>query len=69
MLPHQPTLGRVRQGVERGLHGLTATRQRIGFWNSDAHRRAERDLAVLFGAINGYALALWRVRGAASSRR
>lgn len=44
--------------------GVTCEGVRVGFWNSVAIVVPSTVLPVLLGALNGYALSLWRPRGA-----
>ncbi|MEM7026302.1 MAG: carbohydrate ABC transporter permease [Pseudomonadota bacterium] len=44
--------------------GLDCNGIRVGFWNSVKILVPSVILSVLLGALNGYALALWRIRGA-----
>jgi glucose/mannose transport system permease protein len=44
--------------------GLECEGIRVGFWNSVRILIPSVILSILFGALNGYALCFWRVRGA-----
>ncbi|MBS1180183.1 MAG: sugar transporter permease [Proteobacteria bacterium] len=44
--------------------GLDCTGLRVGFWNSVKIVVPSMTLSILLGAINGYALSFWKVKGA-----
>ena len=44
--------------------GLDCTGLRVGFWNSIEILVPSVALSILLGAVNGYALSFWKVRGA-----
>ncbi|HJV61864.1 MAG TPA: carbohydrate ABC transporter permease [Albitalea sp.] len=46
--------------------GVDCNGVRVGFWNSVAIAVPSTVLPILIGAVNGYALAFWRPRGAAT---
>lgn len=64
LLPAAPQLGAFAKAWSSACTGLTCEGVSVGFWNSLRIVIPSALLAVFFGAMNGYALALWRVRGA-----
>ena len=63
-LPLEPTLAPWRQAWSTVCTGAACEGVRAGFWNSVAITVPSTVLPILLGAVNGYALALWRPRGA-----
>jgi glucose/mannose transport system permease protein len=62
--PAAPTLAPWRMAWSEACTGIACEGIRAGFLNSLAIALPSTLLAVALGALNGYALALWRVRGA-----
>ncbi|TGN62369.1 carbohydrate ABC transporter permease [Paracoccus liaowanqingii] len=63
-LPVQPTLEAWATAWSSACTGLDCTGLRIGFWNSVQILIPSVILSILLGALNGYALSFWKVRGA-----
>ncbi|QJE03509.1 carbohydrate ABC transporter permease [Massilia forsythiae] len=63
-LPHALTLAPWRQAWSGVCTGAACEGVRTGFWNSVAIAVPSTVLAILLGAVNGYALSFWRPRGA-----
>lgn len=63
-LPLNATLDPWRSAWSEACTGVTCEGVRVGFWNSVAIVVPSTILPILIGALNGYALALWRPRGA-----
>ena len=63
-LPLQPTFAPWRQAWSDVCTGASCGGLRAGFWNSVAITVPSTVLPILVGAVNGYALSFWRVRGA-----
>jgi glucose/mannose transport system permease protein len=63
-LPVSPTLEAWGKAWSSACTGLTCGGVRVGFWNSVRIVVPSVFLSVMAGALNGYALAQWRVRGA-----
>ena len=63
-LPLAPTLDAWRTAWSGACTGLSCEGVHVGFWNSVAIVVPGTLLPILIGAINGYALSLWRPRGA-----
>lgn len=63
-LPRAPGLGAWDEAWSRACIGLTCAGISPGFWNSTIILVPSVVLSVLAGALNGYALSLWRVKGA-----
>jgi glucose/mannose transport system permease protein len=63
-LPLQVTFEPWRQAWSDVCTGASCNGVRAGFWNSVAITVPSTILPILLGAINGYALSFWRVRGA-----
>jgi len=63
-IPFQFTLEPWREAWSGACTGLSCEGIRGGFWNSVAIVVPSTILPILLGAINGYALSFWRVRGA-----
>lgn len=62
--PAAPTLDAWRTAWSEACAGVACGGVRTGFWNSVAIVVPGTVLPVLLGALNGYALSLWRPRGA-----
>ena len=63
-LPIEPTIAPWRAAWQEACTGLACEGVRVGFWNSVAIVVPSTLLPIAVGAINGYALSLWRPRGA-----
>jgi glucose/mannose transport system permease protein len=63
-LPHVFTLEPWRQAWGSACTGSACEGIRTGFWNSVAITVPSTVLAILLGAVNGYALSFWKPRGA-----
>jgi glucose/mannose transport system permease protein len=64
-LPHAFTLGPWREAWSGACaQGACDGGVRAGFWNSVAITVPSTCIAILLGAVNGYALSFWRPRGA-----
>lgn len=63
-LPAAPTVEPWITAWSSACTGLACDGIRVGFWNSVAILLPSLVVSILLGAINGYALAFWRVRGA-----
>jgi glucose/mannose transport system permease protein len=63
-LPIEPTIAPWRAAWQEVCTGLACEGVRVGFWNSVAIVVPSTLLPIAVGAINGYALSLWRPRGA-----
>lgn len=63
-LPHAPSLNAWWDAWFTACVGLACTGIRTGFWNSVIILIPGVFLSVLVGALNGYALSLWRVKRA-----
>jgi glucose/mannose transport system permease protein len=64
-LPHAPTLAPWLQAWSGTCAGAVCEGGvRAGFWNSVAITVPSTAIAILIGAVNGYALSFWRPRGA-----
>jgi glucose/mannose transport system permease protein len=63
-LPLRPTIDAWIDAWTRACTGLTCNGIRVGFWNSMIILVPSVVVSILLGAINGYALAFWRVPGA-----
>ena len=63
-LPIDPTIAPWRAAWQEACTGLACEGVRVGFWNSVAIVVPSTLLPIAVGAINGYALSLWRPRGA-----
>jgi glucose/mannose transport system permease protein len=63
-LPLLPSLEAWHDAWSRACIGLTCSGISVGFWNSVMILVPGVILSVLAGALNGYALSLWRVKGA-----
>jgi glucose/mannose transport system permease protein len=63
-LPANPTLEPWAAAWAHACTGLACDGIRVGFWNSVRILIPSVILSIAAGAINGYALSLWRVRGA-----
>ena len=62
--PLAPSLDAWRTAWAQACTGTTCEGVRVGFWNSVAIVVPGTVLPILIGAVNGYALSLWRPRGA-----
>ncbi len=65
-LPSQPSTEAWRLAWSAACTGVECEGIRAGFWNSVLIALPSTALAVLLGALNGFALAVWRPRGAAT---
>jgi len=63
-LPQQPNVQAWVQAWSSACTGLNCEGISVGFWNSVRIVIPSTLLSILLGAINGYALSFWRVRGA-----
>jgi glucose/mannose transport system permease protein len=63
-LPHAPTFAPWATAWSAACTGLTCDGIRVGFWNSVRIAVPSVLLSIGAGALNGYALAQWRFRGA-----
>jgi glucose/mannose transport system permease protein len=63
-LPAAPTFAPWVKAWSAACTGLSCEGMRVGFWNSVRIVVPGVALSVLLGALNGYALAQWRFRGA-----
>ncbi len=63
-LPLRPDLDAWLQAWSSACTGLDCSGIRVGFWNSVRIVVPSTVLSIFFGALNGYALSFWRVRGA-----
>jgi len=63
-LPLNPTLQPWVQAWAQACTGLACDGISVGFWNSVRILIPSVILSILLGALNGYALSFWRVRGA-----
>ncbi|WP_349295439.1 carbohydrate ABC transporter permease (plasmid) [Thioclava sp. 'Guangxiensis'] len=63
-LPQHPSFAAWDQAWNHACSGLHCEGLRTGFWNSVIITVPSVFFSVLLGAINGYALAFWRIRGA-----
>jgi glucose/mannose transport system permease protein len=61
-LPQMLDLSAWGEAWSKACTGLSCNGIRGGFWNSIAIVVPSTVLSILIGAVNGYALALWRVR-------
>lgn len=62
--PSAPTLAAWRAAWSEVCTGVSCEGVRVGFWNSVAIVVPSTVLPIAVGAVNGYALSLWRPRGA-----
>lgn len=62
--PLQPSLEAWRLAWSAACTGTGCGGVRVGFWNSVAIVLPSTVLPIAIGAVNGYALSLWRPRGA-----
>jgi len=60
-LPGAPTLDAWVTAWSAACTGLECRGIRVGFWNSVAIAVPSTVISIFFGALNGYALAFWRV--------
>ena len=63
-LPADPTLQPWITAWSEACTGLACDGIQVGFWNSVRILIPSVILSILIGALNGYALSFWRVRGA-----
>jgi glucose/mannose transport system permease protein len=63
-LPAEPTLQPWIAAWSAACTGLACEGIQVGFWNSVRILIPSVILSILVGALNGYALCFWRVRGA-----
>jgi glucose/mannose transport system permease protein len=63
-LPADPTLQPWVAAWSSACTGLTCNGISVGFWNSMRILIPSVILSILVGALNGYALSFWRMRGA-----
>jgi glucose/mannose transport system permease protein len=63
-LPADPTLQPWISAWSEACTGLACDGIQVGFWNSVRILIPSVILSILIGALNGYALSFWRVRGA-----
>jgi len=63
-LPHHPGFAAWARAWVGVCTGISCSGIEIGFWNSVRILIPSMILSILFGALNGYALAQWRFRGA-----
>jgi glucose/mannose transport system permease protein len=63
-LPKAPTLEPWIEAWSAACTGLACDGISVGFWNSVVILVPSLVVSILIGALNGYALAFWRVRGA-----
>jgi glucose/mannose transport system permease protein len=63
-LPQEITFEPWIDAWSRACIGMTCNGLQQGFWNSIKILIPSTIISVLFGAVNGYALAFWRARGA-----
>ena len=63
-LPAAPTLEAWIKAWSSACTGLNCEGIRVGFWNSLVILVPSVIVSILAGAVNGYALAFWRVPGA-----
>lgn len=64
MLPQSPSFDAWVQAWSAACTGLECRGIRVGFWNSVAISVPSTVISIFFGALNGYALAFWRVKWA-----
>jgi glucose/mannose transport system permease protein len=62
--PTDPTIQPWIAAWSQACTGLACDGIQVGFWNSVRILIPSVILSILFGALNGYALCFWRVRGA-----
>ena len=62
--PLQPTIEPWLKAWSSACTGLACEGIRVGFWNSVKIVVPSTLFSILLGALNGYALSFWRVRGA-----
>jgi glucose/mannose transport system permease protein len=62
-LPRHPTIAPWIQAWSKACIGMDCRGISPGFWNSVQITIPSTILSVLLGALNGYALSFWRVRG------
>ncbi len=62
-LPAVPTIGAWVEAWTSACTGLTCNGIRVGFWNSAFILIPSVVVSIAVGAINGYALAFWRLPG------
>ena len=62
-LPHDFTFQPWVSAWTEACTGLECTGIRVGFWNSVRIVVPSTIISILLGALNGYALSFWRVRG------
>jgi glucose/mannose transport system permease protein len=62
-LPSAPTLEPWSRAWSSACTGLNCTGIRVGFWNSVQILIPSVFVSILVGALTGYALSFWRVRG------
>lgn len=63
-LPAAPSISAWVQAWSSACTGLRCEGIQVGFWNSVIILVPSVAISILAGALNGYALAFWRVRGA-----
>ena len=63
-LPIQPTFEPWLKAWSEACTGLDCNGIQVGFWNSVRILVPSVILSILAGAVNGYALSFWKVRGA-----
>ena len=63
-LPREPTLQPWVAAWGEACTGLACTGISVGFWNSMRILVPSVILSIIVGALNGYALSFWRVKGA-----
>ena len=62
-LPAQPTFDAWAKAWTSACTGLNCNGIRVGFWNSVTIMIPSVIVSIAVGAINGYALTFWRIRG------
>ncbi|SFD52038.1 carbohydrate ABC transporter permease [Roseivivax sediminis] len=62
-LPRELTFDAWKVAWSSACTGLDCTGLRVGFWNSVEILIPSVVLSILLGALNGYALSFWKVRG------
>ncbi len=63
-LPQNFTLDAWKVAWSSACTGLDCSGLQVGFWNSVRILIPSVVISVLFGAINGYALSFWKIKGA-----
>jgi len=63
-LPMDPSFAAWVEAWSSACTGLECTGIQVGFWNSVKIVVPSVVLSIFFGAMNGYALSFWRVKGA-----